>query len=701
MRADRVRARRSSPLQELARGYGIQTAYVDAMDQPRAASDADLRATLEIMGIDIKSDSDVRDALADRKRSPSPLPPISVAWHGEATELELVLPEDAQPRVILKLESEESLQCNILKTRRRTSGGRTFAVHRLSISPDLPAGYHTIVVEHGADHRFETGLFAAPERCYAPDGLRMWGVFAPAYAIHAERSWGAGDLTDLAAVYERTRQLGGDFIGILPILATFLDQPFDSSPYNPMSRLHWNELFLDVTRVPGFSDSSYAKDLVGSAAFQRDLSRLQKSELVDYRGAMKLKRSVLEAASRCFFELGERSRYEAFLEANPDVERYASFRAAGEMRGEVWRRWPDVMKNGSIDPTDYREADRLYHLFVQWAMHEQLESFAAASGPGLYLDYPLGVHPDGYDTWRDPALFAERASVGSPPDAFFTKGQNWGFAPMRPDVMVERKLDYFIAAIRNQLKFAGMLRIDHVMALNRLFWIPSGAEPSNGVYVQYPAEAMYAVLAIESHRFRSVIIGEDLGTVPEEVRSMMEKRGVRRMYVLQYEMSPSMDEPATPKKAMVASINTHDMPTFTSYWNGMDIDDRQQMSLLDDAGSREEHVNRETIRTKLATSLKEHEYLKLAASDIDDRTALIGALDFLSSSDAEMVLVNLEDLWGETSPQNVPGTSSDERPNWQRKLPRDIASIFDSPEVVKSLRMIDDRRKNRPEASVN
>lgn len=261
--------------------------------------------------------------------------------------------------------------------------------------------------------------------------------------------------------------------------------------------------------------------------------------------------------------------------------------------------------------------------------------------------------------------------------------------------MVERKLDYFIAAVRNQLKFAGMLRIDHVMALNRLFWIPSGAEPSNGVYVRYPAEAMYAVLAIESHRSRSIVIGEDLGTVPEEVRSMMEKREVRRMYVLQYEMSPSMEEPAIPERAMIASINTHDMPTFTSYWQGLDIDDRRQMNLLDETGSREEHVNRETIRTKLAASLKENDYLTEGASEIDDRTALIGALDFLSSSEAESILVNLEDLWSETEPQNVPGTSSEERPNWQRKLPRDIEGIFESLEVVEILRMIDDRRKRR------
>lgn len=276
------------------------------------------------------------------------------------------------------------------------------------------------------------------------------------------------------------------------------------------------------------------------------------------------------------------------------------------------------------------------------------------------------------------------ASAGAPPDAFFTRGQSWGFPPMRPDAMREERFDYVIRCVRQQLRYAGILRIDHIMGLHRLFWVPVGSEAKDGVYVRYPDQELFAILAIESHRHRSVIIGEDLGTVPEEIHQLMKARGVKRMFVLQYELSPAAPVPQEPPQDAIASLNTHDMPMFHSFWYGRDIDDRAELRLLDAQGAGEERRGREEIRRRLV------EFFERRGLHGDPLDA---ALLFLAGSDAEIVLLTLEDLWRESEPQNVPGTSALERPNWQRKLRQEIADAFDLPEVRERLRGVEQRRR--------
>ena len=663
------------------------------MNERRTASEDSIRAVLSTLGVPTSSTAQIRDALRARQEQNSrTLPPVSVTWGARSSPIEVPFgSEPKRVRAWVRTEEGETLPCRTKKKTSTDEGGSRESVE-VRLPSTLPPGYHELNIEGGNDVS-SGALFAAPASCFSRPGQRTWGVFAPVYALATDRSWGAGDLRDLATTLDRIRGMGGQFAGTLPLLAAFLDDPIDPSPYNPMSRLHWNEFFLDVTSAPGFSECAEAKALIESDEFQAALQEFRASPTVDYPNLMKKKREVLEILSAWFHESGDRAGYEAFLRRNPDVESYATFRAAHEKRGDVWHKWPSRMKGGSIPPSAWNEATRRYHMYVQWAMHQALDTFRAAdseASAGLYLDYPLGVHPDGYDTWKYQDLFATGTSVGAPPDAFFTRGQNWGFPPMQPERLLERRLDYFIASVRNQLRYAGMLRIDHVMALNRLFWIPEGAEAADGVYVKYPAEAMYAVLAIESHRSRSVIIGEDLGTVPEEVRTIMEQKGVRRMYVLQYELSAD-SRPQPPAKRTIASINTHDMPTFTSWWNGMDIEQRREAGLLDEKGEREERRNRESIRSQLTDYLTREKLLAGPSGKQSDDQILEAALAFLAGSEAEMVLVNLEDLWQEETPQNVPGTSSAD--NWKQKLRHSIDETFALPEVTGYLRMIDDRRR--------
>ena len=295
------------------------------------------------------------------------------------------------------------------------------------------------------------------------------------------------------------------------------------------------------------------------------------------------------------------------------------------------------------------------------------EMRALADSTPLYLDFPIGVHPDGQDVAQHRESFVKGMSVGAPPDAFFTKGQNWGFPPLDPDVIRDRHYDYFRAAIRHHVSHASILRLDHVMGLHRLYWIPDGADAKDGAYVHYHHEELYSILTLESHLHRCAIVGEDLGTVPQYVREAMDRHGLRRMFVVQYEVNPAIPDPS---RRCVAGVNTHDMPPFAAFVRGLDIDDRVEMGLLDEAGAKSAHGARAKIRETIGTD--------------------VGTiLETLARSDAEAVLVNPEDLWGETQPQNVPGVP--ER-SWKQRFRLSLGEARNDPNVQRILRAVSGAR---------
>jgi 4-alpha-glucanotransferase len=385
--------------------------------------------------------------------------------------------------------------------------------------------------------------------------------------------------------------------------------------------------------------------------------------------------------------------FQGFLEANRLVEDYARFRAVGERLRAPWPEWPKRLGDGNIGPADCDEATTQYYLYTQWLASEQMDALAAKAqtgGRGLYLDFPLGVHPHGYDVWREREAFALDVSVGAPPDVFFTKGQNWSFPPLRPEQMRANHYRYVIASLDHHLKPAGILRIDHVMGLHRLFWIPDGMEASEGVYVRYPAEELFALVSLASHRHRSWIVGENLGTVPSYVNPTLARHDIYRMYVLQYELRPGPKRPLRAVRSdAVASLNTHDMPPFAAYWEGLDIEERRAMGLLDDVGVRRERNGRESAKRALVEYLKRQGRLTGPATMEEVFRA---CLSHLSASPARLVLVNVEDLWGETSPQNVPGTC-DERPNWRQKAAYDLESFCQMPVVLRAFQDMSHQRR--------
>jgi 4-alpha-glucanotransferase len=521
-----------------------------------------------------------------------------------------------------------------------------------------------------------------------------WGGFVPMYALRSERNWGIGDLSDLRSLLDWVRSLGGEVAATLPFFADFYDEPCDPSPYAPATRLFWNEIYVDVEQVPELAACPEARQLLASPGVRAELGELRGSGTVQYVRVMALKRRILSLLAGAVG--GARRRdFEAFVTSDALLDDYARFRAACERLGRPWTGWARTQREGRLSGADVDGNGYHFHRYVQWVVHEQLESLADKGGAGpLYLDLPIGVNPAGFDIWREPRCFVAGASAGAPPDSVFTKGQNWGFPPMHPEGLRETGYRYPAECFRRMLRYAGVLRIDHVMGLHRLFVIPPGLEASQGVYLRYPADELYAVLLLEAHRAGALLLGEDLGTVPGYVRRAMDRRNVHHSYVVQYELSGREKlRPAGPRD--VASLNTHDMPPFAAFWHGADIDDRDDLGLIDEAAAAREREQRNGIRHQVMGLLRD-EGLLGPEEGPGPAEILHACLAYLARSDAPIVVVNLEDLWLEEEPQNVPGTTG-ERSNWCRKARLTLEGMRSSADVVAILDEVARRRRKRSE----
>jgi len=699
---------RSSPLLQLARLYGVQTSYYDVNHRRQQASAEALLSVLRALGAPVETLDDAPAALRERRRDlfRQCIEPVVVAWDGGPAGVEMRLPRHLTTGSVacdLELETGDvkSWVCDLdtLPTLRAVDvEGVGYLVKRLNLPGKLPWGYHRLALETQG-RRFEAMIISAPlKACSSGKGVRgrVWGVFLPLYSLHSQRSWGGGDFSDLEALMAWVAERGGGVVATVPLLATFLDQPFEPSPYAPVSRLFWNELYLDVTTIPEIQQCPSAQAILDSPSFWEEFEALRSLPLVDYRRQMALKRRVLEELSRCCFG-GDGNCLKAlrrFAQDHPVVEDYARFRAAGERQRAPWPEWPQSLREGALKPGDYDEQAKGYHLYAQWLAYQRLQALserARDKGPGLCLDFPLGVHPYGYDVWRNQDIFILDTTVGAPPDAVFTHGQDWRFPPLHPERLRHQSYAYYIACLRHHLSHASILRIDHVMGLHRLFWIPKGMETSQGIYVRYPAEELYAIIALESQRNKAIVVGEDLGTVPPEVRPAMARHGLYRTYVVQYELcsNPAMACRRVPSDA-VASLNTHDMPPFAAFWHGLDIQDRRETGLLDRADAEREMKLRQVNKASLLRFLQRKGWIDTSSANAE--AALSAILAFFGASRARVVLVNLEDLWLETQPQNVPGTG-ERRPNWRRKTRYPFETWCQLPQVLDALGKVDRVRK--------
>jgi 4-alpha-glucanotransferase len=698
--------RETASLHRLARLYRVQTSHYDGLGRFVTPPPETLLSVLKLLGAPVERVEDCADAIRSRRaaRWSRLLEPVIALWEDRPATCRMRVPASClggELRWSIALESGATLEgVRRLEAgpRPREIDGTPYVALTLALPRAIPAGYHRLSVELNA-RRASALLISAPATAFAPICAKekSWGLFAPLYALHSRASWGAGDFSDLQRALDWTEELGGDLFSTLPLLSLFLDGPsFDPSPYAPVSRLFWNEFYIDVTRAPELAASPEARALVASPGFEAELSALRAARLVDYRRVMALKRSILERLAAALFSSDSprrRALEEFATRARPEAQDFAEFRAHVEVEGRSWSDWPEPSRSGRIGPDPRGEPARRYHLYAQWLAHEQLAAIAekaARAATGLYLDFPLGVHAQGYDVWRYRGAFALGASGGAPPDLFFTKGQDWGFPPLHPEGLREEGYRYYVAAVRHQLTLASVLRIDHVMGLHRLFWVPHGARPEDGVYVRYPAEELYAILCLESRRRRAAIVGENLGTVPPYVNEALARRAIRGMDVGQFVVR---EDPARaidpPPAAAVASLATHDTPTFAAFWQGSEIDDRVALGLLDAARAGEERERRRRVNAAVIEFLRREG--RIATPDPSPREVLAGWLAHLAAGPAEHVLISLEDLWLETEPQNTPGTWL-ERANWQRKTRRPFEEYCNDPDVLYTLSVVRDLR---------
>ncbi|MFC2023065.1 4-alpha-glucanotransferase, partial [Chloroflexota bacterium] len=403
------------------------------------------------------------------------LGPATVAWEGKAAVL-LRLPakvSEANLHCLLELEDgcQRSWQCPVdelpIKDIASVEGNQ-YVVRKLALSDRLPPGYHRLKLElYGGQE--ESLIISAPESAF-PNKLRAWGAFLPLYALYTGQSWGGGDYRDMEALANWLSDMGAQVIAALPLLATF---PNDASPYLPVSRLMWNELYITVDRVPELAVCPKAQVLLQSSLVLDEIETLRRLPLVDYRRQTGLKRKVLEELCRHLFrEPSHRlESLKRFARSHLEVEDYARFRAAGEEQGSGWQDWPHPLREGKLSAGDFNQETQLYYLYVQWLAHQQMEQLSKkviGAGLRLYLDLPLGVHPDGYDSWRQRSKFIAGASAGAPPDVVFTRGQDWTFSPMHPDNIRAHGYQHITGYLRHHLRYANILRLDHVMGLHRL-----------------------------------------------------------------------------------------------------------------------------------------------------------------------------------------------------------------------------------------
>lgn len=662
-------------LHELAAMAGVDAGYRSWRGEAVTASDDALTATLRALapdlGIAFESAGDAPGATAalERTRWAEVVPPVVIGWDGELVVPFSVPAElDDSWEVEVATEAGQTIRAHgrlfeLPADSHAWPGGVVHCVRRARIAIG-ELGYHTVRWRTAGATGEAFGI-AAPERAWGGPGAgpRRWGVFAPVYGLASPASGQAGDLGTLRRLFAQVEARGGRYVATLPILAAFLDEPCQFSPYAPSSRMFWNEIYLDLAALAGELGAAppAAPPIIPGTR-------------IDYRTQYHWRRHALDPmAERLLAVRG--GEIDAWA-AGSGAYDYAAFRAIGETTRRSWHGWPAMWRDGAPVITSRADAIALgadatrvtSHAVAQWAMQRQLEQLAA--GPvKLYLDLPVGVSCDAYEVWRYRTLFLTQLSAGAPPDALFLGGQDWGLPPVSPHALRRDRYRYLIRCLRHHMRVSGMLRIDHVMGLFRLYCVPSGLPATDGVYLRYPHDELLAVLALESNRARCALVGEDLGTVPEQVRPAMARHGLFRLHVGQWCFPGSPGEAPEPSPAeSIASLNTHDMATFAGWWRGADIDDRRDLGLITEAQDAEEREQRDRQRTALLAYIERLPARGSGGEPLTDvERAMVGAVADLAAGPAEVVLVALDDLVFDPVPHNVPGTTT-QRPNWQRRV---------------------------------
>ena len=599
-----------------ADAWGVATRYRDANGEWHEPPASTLEAALQAMGA--------------TEEEPPATSPVLCVRPGSGTTVDRPAELTAEDGGTVRLEAGERLP------------------------PDLDLGYHTLIdLETGADRM----LVVSPGACVLPANAPTWGWAVQLYAARSRRSWGIGDLGDLHRLTAwAARDLGAGLVLVNPLHAAIPLVPQDASPYYPSSRRFRNPLYLRVEDVPGAG--AIGADLEELAAKGRALNDDRR---IDRNAVFELK---MEALRELWSRFDDNPAFERWCDTGGDaLEAYATFCVLSEDHGRPWPTWPESLRHPhSPDVATFRERHRRrvdFHRWLQWLIDRQLES-ASAQLPVVH-DLAVGFDPDGADGWEWQDVMASGMSVGAPPDEFNTRGQDWGLPPFDPWRLRARGYRPFVETVGAAFLHAGGLRLDHVMGLFRLFWVPHGTSPRDGTYVRYPSADLLDIVALESHRASAYVVGEDLGTVEPEVREAMAARDILSYRLLWFEEEPPSEFP----ERALAAVTTHDLPTVAGLWTGSDLEAQRRV------GMAPNEKGTAALRSRVASFTG-------VADDAPPEKVVTATYAALGRAPSLLLTASLDDGMAVEERPNMPGTV-DEWPNWSIALPALLEDVESDP----------------------
>jgi len=685
-------------LDRAALAAGISPDYINAHGKPQS------------IGVDTKQRLlDAMHHTAATKVAVTPVPNVMVYTHGK--------------KMVLEVEGSGEFSWTLLTEAGRQYQGQAAGGSKLSLPMRLPEGYHTLTLSQDAQ-QWDCRVIIAPQRCHEPDALlsghKLWGACVQLYTLRSGKNWGIGDFGDLKAMLPEVAKRGGAFIGLNPIHALYPANPESASPYSPSSRRWLNVIYIDVNAVEDFQHSEEAQEWWRMPTTQEKLKGARQGEWVDYSAVTALKLAGLSMAWRQFVKrANDDAAMQAFRQFVTDEGESLYWQAAfdalhaSQVKEDPmrwgWPVWPEGYQ--STDTPEVKKFCKThqdeveFYLWLQWLACTQFaacwEECQSMNMPiGLYRDLAVGVAEGGAETWCDRELYCLKASVGAPPDILGPLGQNWGLPPMDPHVITARAYEPFIQLLRANMRDCGALRIDHVMSMLRLWWIPYGETADHGAYVHYPVDDLLSILALESKRHQCMVIGEDLGTVPVEIVGKLRKSGVYSYKVLYFESDheKTVRAPeAWPAQSMAVAA-THDLPTLRGYWESGDLTLGKTLGLYPDpVVLRELYQDRELAKQGLLDALHRHGCLAKSVGHKASRMSMTSTLNrgmqrYIADSNSALLGLQPEDWLQMAEPVNIPGTSYQYK-NWRRKLSATLEEMFADESVNKLIKDLDKRRK--------
>ncbi|KRF08737.1 4-alpha-glucanotransferase [Arthrobacter sp. Soil782] len=674
-----------TPLQQLAEQHRVGIDFKGWDGTPQTVSDETLIAVLTALGVPCATNDDVAASLRAAERAPwlRRLPPAVVIRDGDATTVPVTVPAGTTPSIHVLLEdgTERTLPAGSART--REVNGTEVSRFTVEIPLDLPLGWHTLTV------RFESGtadctLVVTPRKLTTADSLtRTWGLMAQLYSVRSRSSWGIGDLDDLARLAEISADKGAGFVLINPLHAAQPKPPVEASPYLPTTRRFFNPIYLRVENVVEFEDlpEAQAHTIRDLAAEFRAAN--ENADIIDRDPSYAAKLQALELV---FTVPRQPQREEAFQrfrsEAGPGLENFALWSALAETLPEGAAEWsdPEFLEEQRTELEDRIE----FHAWLQWLCDEQLEAVQQAAmeagmNLGIMHDLAVGVHPAGADAWTLRDVLASGISVGAPPDMFNQQGQDWAQPPWHPERLAESGYAAYRDMLRTILRHAGGIRIDHILGLFRLWWIPQGSMPGDGAYVYYDHEALIGILALEAERAGAVVVGEDLGAFEPGVQEYLAERGVLGTSILWFEYDDDEPRPAEQyRTACLTTVTTHDLPPSAGYLAGRHVELREQLGLLGRPVEEEKSADRQAQERVLALVRSTTGSVPATVQETVEAMH-----SFIAQTPSVLLGVALTDAVGEERTQNQPGTTAEQYPNWQVPLagPAGVVLVEDLPDL--------------------